>query len=46
MTFELSCTVCLFERELESLAVAFDLEAEHRDEWGDAHVIEILRCDK
>lgn len=41
MGYYLSCTICTFEREVETLAMALNLEEAHVDQWGTKHIIEI-----
>ncbi len=40
MVYEVECSVCEFDAEVERLDAVFDLQEEHRSEEGERHLLE------
>lgn len=40
MTYEVSCTCCDLDREMEDVDAVLDLEEEHQTRHGESHVLE------
>lgn len=43
--FHLHCKTCAFEREIESLETALEIEIEHKEQHGSAHQVTIERVE-
>jgi hypothetical protein len=43
--FHLHCETCAFEREVESLEDAFEIEVDHKSQHGSAHEVAIERLE-
>lgn len=41
--FRLRCETCSFEREVDSLEDAFEIEVDHKSQHGSAHKVTIKR---
>lgn len=40
MTYLVSCPVCSFQREIAGIDAVFDFQEDHREEFGDHHLLE------
>lgn len=43
--FRLHCETCAFEREIDSLEEAFEIEVDHKAQHGSAHKVTIERLE-
>lgn len=44
--FRLHCKTCAFEREIDSLEEALQIEVDHKEQHGSAHQVTIERMDE
>jgi hypothetical protein len=43
--FRLHCKTCAFEREIDSLETALEIEIDHKEQHGSAHKVTIERLE-
>lgn len=46
MPYEVTCTICTFEREIEALDDVFEFRDQHQNTYGPGHRIEFERLEE